>query len=620
MADAPSFGTLAAPAAPEKPTSATPFRIAYIADLSGRANRAEQGDGDDIAERAATLVRREDLDDVLSNLEPRLTLPVPGTKKTADLTFGSLDDFAPDGVWDRTDPLFRRLPSDEERTAKMRGLLHHADFQALERAWRGVDWLLRRVAKEEKAEVVLIDVSAAELTADLGAGDDLAATGLHRLLAKAATGKKAKPWGLVFVDATFEPDAAGAALLGRLAKIAAAFCAPVCVGVTSTALDESWAQDEEAAEAWAALRALPEAAYLAVGATRFVLRAPWGGSNSIERFEFEEMSSPPKTDEYVWGSAGLACAALIAGAFVDRGWNLKPAAGQLGKMPMHVFEEDGEKTATVAEAWLESRHLRRLEALGLSPFVAVKNADAIQATSLQSLAGKPVSGRWGHAAGVAKAESTRPAISGPKMNLGAGRLPPEPEEERPARKAKPAPEPEPESEPAPADEPDAAPASEAAEAAPAAEDAGGDASLDDLMKSLEAPADSPAETPADGESGGGDLDDLLKSLEAPAADAGGGDTAGDAGGDAGGGDADLDSLLKSLEEPASDASGEPASGDAGAGDTSGDGTGGGDADLDALLKSLDAPAAEEPGAAEESGDTDLDALLKSLGTPEEEEK
>ncbi|MCE9638431.1 MAG: type VI secretion system contractile sheath large subunit [Planctomycetes bacterium] len=546
MADALSFGRLDIPATPEKPTSATPFRIAYLADLTGRAHRGETGGADDIADRAATPIRRDDFDDVLAALEPKLEIPVPGTKKSADLTFSTLDDFGPDGVWERTDPLFRKLASDDDRTAKMRGLLHHVEFQALERAWRGVDWLLRRVAKDEKVEVVLFDVSAAEIAADLEATEDLAETGVHRLLAKAATGKKAKPWGLVFADVSFEPDAAGAALLGRLAKIAASFCAPACVSIGAAALDPSWKQDEDTEAAWADLRALPEASFLAVGALRFVLRSPWGGSNSIERFEFEEMSSPPKPEEYVWGSPGLACAALVAGAFIEKGWSLKPAAGQLGKMPMHVFEEDGEKTATVSEAWLESKHLRRLEAAGLSPFVAVKAADAIQATTLQCIAGRPLSGRWGHAAGVAKAESSRPAVGGPKMNLGAGRLPPSSagDDEPPPRRAKPAPEPE-----APSDEPPAAvapaePSSEA-DAAPAA-DSGGDADLDALMKSLDAPAeDAPAETPAES-SGDADLDALMKSLEAPADDASAETPAESSG------DADLDALMKSLESPSED--------------------------------------------------------------------
>ena len=60
----------------------------------------------------------------------------------------------------------------------MNAILHQPAFQALESAWRGVDWLLQGVAKSGAVEVRLIDLSAEELAADLASTDRLEETGL----------------------------------------------------------------------------------------------------------------------------------------------------------------------------------------------------------------------------------------------------------------------------------------------------------------------------------------------------------------------------------------------------------------------------------------------------------
>ena len=60
----------------------------------------------------------------------------------------------------------------------MRRVLHHPDFQSAEATWRGVEFLVRRIETGAKMEIVLYDVSAEELAADLAATDALDKTGL----------------------------------------------------------------------------------------------------------------------------------------------------------------------------------------------------------------------------------------------------------------------------------------------------------------------------------------------------------------------------------------------------------------------------------------------------------
>ena len=64
----------------------------------------------------------------------------------------------------------------------MRALLHAPDFQAMEAAWRAVFLLVRRLETGTQLKLYLIDISKAELAADLDSAEDSGSSGLSRLL------------------------------------------------------------------------------------------------------------------------------------------------------------------------------------------------------------------------------------------------------------------------------------------------------------------------------------------------------------------------------------------------------------------------------------------------------
>ena len=112
--------------------------------------------------------------------------------------------------------------------ATMRDVLHHPDFQALEALWRAVDLLVRRLELDEKLQVVLYDVTAEELAADLARADALEDTGLYQMLVEApAQDAHQGPFSVILGQYVFDQTPPHAELLGRVAKIAAAAGAPV---------------------------------------------------------------------------------------------------------------------------------------------------------------------------------------------------------------------------------------------------------------------------------------------------------------------------------------------------------------------------------------------------------
>src|SRR5262249_35662341 len=160
----------------------------------------------------------------------------------------------PDEIHGRVGDIAHAYDSDE-KSALMNTLLHHPDFQALESAWRGLDWFLGRAAKGGQVEVMLLDISLAELAADLKAHADLTATGLyHVLIENGVRGPRGAPWAVLVGNYAFDFTGQHAELLGRLAKIASQTMAPFLTTVHPQVLDKAFALSPEAAPAWQALR------------------------------------------------------------------------------------------------------------------------------------------------------------------------------------------------------------------------------------------------------------------------------------------------------------------------------------------------------------------------------
>src|SRR5260370_27250159 len=96
--------------------------------------------------------------------------------------------------------------------------------------------------------------------------------------------------------------------------------------------------------AWSEVTAIPEASYIGLALPGFLLRLPYGKATSAtERFPLEELTGEPKHQEYLWGNPAFACACLIAEAFSESGWDMRPGdALDISGLPAHVYKKDGE--------------------------------------------------------------------------------------------------------------------------------------------------------------------------------------------------------------------------------------------------------------------------------------
>ena len=219
--------------------------------------------------------------------------------------------------------------SDPQREAalgeRMRGLLHHPRFQAVESAWRGLDFVIRGDA-EDSARIRIAQFPKAEAARDLLEAKSLGETRMYALLG-------ARKWRAVIGLYAFGPDAADIEFLGRMALLAAHIGAPF---IAEGSLDMG--------DHWDELRSIPEASYLGLALPRFLLRLPYGArTSSIESFPFEEMPGAPVHAHYLWGNPALA--------FL----RCSPPGGALNLegLPLHTYQHEGEWHMTpCAEVWM----------------------------------------------------------------------------------------------------------------------------------------------------------------------------------------------------------------------------------------------------------------------------
>ncbi|MBV9125477.1 MAG: type VI secretion system contractile sheath large subunit [Planctomycetes bacterium] len=294
---------------------------------------------------------------------------------------------------------------------QMRAFLHHPDFQALEAAWRGLDFLVRRLETDGNLKLYVLDVSREELAADLNAVEDLSATGIYKLLVEPTVGTAGgQPWGVLAGLFTFDFRQEDVELLGRLARIAHLTGAPFlgaaqsrlvgCESLAQTPDPDDWNQeDPEGADRWQTLRRLGEASSLGLALPRFLLRLPYGReADPTEQFQFEELAQDSTHESYLWGNPALACTLLLGQAFTRYGWDFRPGMVQdIDDLPIHVYEQDGDKEMKpCAEVVLGLRAAERMADQGLMPLLSVQQQGAVRLGKFQSVAegnGK-LAGRW----------------------------------------------------------------------------------------------------------------------------------------------------------------------------------------------------------------------------------
>jgi hypothetical protein len=287
---------------------------------------------------------------------------------------------------------------DEALSDAMRLILHHPEFQSVEAQWRMLDLIARSIETGDDLDIVLYDISAEEIAADLASVEDLTETGLHDLLAEGTPDGRGNFSALIGLY-TFEEVPPHAELLGRIARLAAHIDAPFISAMAPGFMDtEKKDRHPLVAEAWDALRAMPEAGHVALASPRFLLRRPYGKkSDPISEFDFEEFSESEGMAGMLWANPAVFVAILLALSFQKNGRAMKLGSiMQIGGQPYHFVNDqygDQIQLPCTERNITQARAVKVLER-GYMPVLTIKGRDEIRLAAFMSLAGKIVLGPW----------------------------------------------------------------------------------------------------------------------------------------------------------------------------------------------------------------------------------
>ncbi len=296
---------------------------------------------------------------------------------------------------------------DRKLSEQINQILHHADFQKLEGAWRGLHHLVNNTETDEQLKIRVMNISKAELGKTLKRykGTNWDQSPLFKKVYEEEYGQfGGEPFGCLVGDYHFDQSAPDVELLGEMSKVAAAAHAPFITGVSPTVMQmESWQELANPRDltkifttpeyaAWRSLRESEDARYLGLAMPRFLARQPYGARSApVEEFNFEEDTGAADHSKYTWANAAYAMAVNINRSFKEYGWCSRirgiESGGAVEGLPTHSFPTDdgGVDMKCPTEIAISDRREAELAKAGFMPLVHRKNSDFAAFIGAQSL-------------------------------------------------------------------------------------------------------------------------------------------------------------------------------------------------------------------------------------------
>lgn len=325
-----------------------------------------------------------------------------------------LDDFVgnllPEDVINRAvaDKVIARI--EEKLEAQLNAILHHAQFQELESAWKGLDQMVQRIdfLSNERVIVEIVNVGKEELRDDFNEHPaDMIRTGLYdKVYTQAYARPGANPYGIMIGNYQFLNNAPDIQLLSDIGNVARASHCPFIAGITEKFFGfhklEDFAKrhlddlrnllDGPEYIAFKNFRQTEASRYIGLTLPRFLLRHPYGENNKVKSFaNFVEHIDPEKEhDKFCWGNSAFAFGACSARSFTEYGWMNNTAGrwsgGKVEGLPIHTYKVGGQSLYKVpTEAWISDVNEKNWADLGFIPLVSYQNQDFAVFFSSQAL-------------------------------------------------------------------------------------------------------------------------------------------------------------------------------------------------------------------------------------------
>ena len=296
---------------------------------------------------------------------------------------------------------------DKKLSEQVNLILHHQDFQTLEGAWRGLNYLVNNTETDEMLKIRVLNISKKEVHKTLKKfkGTAWDQSPLFKKLYEEEYGQfGGHPYGCLVGDYHFDHSPPDVEFLSEMSKVCAAMHSPFIAGADPGVMQmDSWRelanprdltkifQTPEYA-AWRSLRESEDARYIGLTMPRFLSRLPYGAkTNPVDEFDFEEDTEGADHDKYTWANSAYAMATNITRSFKMYGWCSRirgvESGGAVEGLPTHTFPTDdgGVDMKCPTEIAISDRREAELAKNGFMPLIHKKNSDFAAFIGAQSL-------------------------------------------------------------------------------------------------------------------------------------------------------------------------------------------------------------------------------------------
>jgi type VI secretion system protein ImpC len=296
---------------------------------------------------------------------------------------------------------------DRKLTEQINLIIHHADFQKLESAWRGLWYLVGNTSTGKDLKIRVLNISKDETRRMLRQFRDAAwdQSPLFKKVYEAEFGQLGgQPFGSFVCDYAFNHTAPDIEIMKGLSKIGAAAHCPFLAAADSQLIGmETWqelsnprdlAKQFDATEymAWRAFRDTNDSRYMALTLPRFLGRNLYGAnSEPVEEFAFEEDNGGGSHGNYLWLNSAYALGVRITEAFKTYGWCTRirgvESGGTVEDLPTAMFPtDDGSLDAKCpTEIAISDRREAELSKAGLMALIHRKNTNQATFIGAQTL-------------------------------------------------------------------------------------------------------------------------------------------------------------------------------------------------------------------------------------------
>jgi len=290
---------------------------------------------------------------------------------------------------------------DAKISKQLNAIMHHENFQKLEGAWRGLNYLVMNSETSSTLKIRVMNVSKRELYKDISKAVEFDQSNIFKKIYENEFGSPGgEPYGALIGDYEFTNHPEDIELLTGMSNVSAAAFAPFVSAASpklfgfddftelSKPRDLEKIFDSIEYAKWRSYRDSDDSRFVTLTMPRTLARLPYGAaSKPVEEFDFEEapikngVAKPMSHSEYSWMNSSYVLGARLTAAFAQYGWCTAirgaEGGGKVDNLPSHVFtSDDGDADQKCpTEIGITDRREAELSKLGFLPLCHYKNTD-----------------------------------------------------------------------------------------------------------------------------------------------------------------------------------------------------------------------------------------------------